>query len=1034
MAAAAGRPEALDRALAALDGTFVRLTGTGPRRRPGETYGGRTLVHEDARRDLKLLAGPGLLEAFGPALTLLLQGARWLTAEAAGVCRAALGEVHAQLAAEAGVAPVELASLLPWAARLLLGEGRKPLDRLLEDFAARWAALLGLHAGRRRVRLRSDALRPRVLAAFPAARPGWAQARYATPDLQLAAADAAAVGRGDFEVVLGELHVATVGIDGTALLGQHPRPERLRQQVLADLPEPRVWLVHPRSWPGLSARQVDVLAREGTVQLAYADTWSGRPDLELPVAALLVEEAGGRLWARTRDGRRRFDLVEVVAGLLAVAVADAYKLFGAGRPHTPRVTVDRLVVQRESWRAAASAGFAFRRDEAARWLAARWLAARAWARSLGLPRFAFASPPTEPKPLFVDFASPRPWRSWPPRCATRPAPPPRPRCRCRRCCRPPSRRGCPTRTAGATPASCAWSPSTRRGRRRDARPRPAEACQAADGSPGTLPRMSPEEGGDGRVLGRPLRRLEDERLLVGAGRYVADLDLGGAAHVTYARSSEAHARVAVDTGAAAAAPGVLAVVTAADLDLAPIPPAMPAFNQAMVRPWLADRVVRFVGEPLAAVVSETREQGVDAAELVAVDYDWLEPVAGVETADEGTVLLFPEAGSNVAFRAEEPRPDPALFDGCEVVVRQRQVVQRLAPCPLEGRAAAAAWGEDGRLTFWVSTQAPHRVRDALARALGVPPARVRVRCPEVGGAFGSKGSPYPEELLLAWLARRVGRPLRWVETRSESMLGLTHGRAQVQQVALGGRRDGTLLAYRLQVLQDCGAYPRFAAFLPSRARQLASGAYAIPRVEAGGRSLVTTTVPVGPYRGAGRPEATMAIERAVDLFAAEVGMDPAELRRRNLVAGDAFPWTTATGTVYDSGDYRRALELALEVGGYAGARAEQASRRAAGGPRQLGVGLSSYVEVSGGGPGGEYGAVEVTPAGGGLVRTGSSASGQGHRTTWAMLASEQLGIPVERIEVVAGDTDRVARGTGTMGSRSAQTGGLAVHRAATALV
>ena len=406
MAAAAGRPEALDRALAALDGTFVRLTGTGPRRRPGETYGGRTLVHEDARRDLELVAGPGLLEAFGPALTLLLQGARWLTAEAAGVCRAALGEVHAQLAAEAGVAPVELASLLPWAARLLLGEGRKPLDRLLEDFAARWAALLGLHAGRRRVRLRSDALRPRVLAAFPAARPGWAQARYATPDLQLAAADAAAVGRGDFEVVLGELHVATVGIAGTALLGQHPRPERLRQQVLADLPEPRVWLVHPKSWPGLSARQVDVLAREGTVQLAYADTWSGRPDLELPVAALLVEEAGGRLWARTRDGRRRFDLVEVVAGLLAVAVADAYKLFGAGRPHTPRVTVDRLVVQRESWRAAASAGFAFRRDEAARWLAARWLAARAWARSLGLPRFAFASPPTEPKPLFVDFASP----------------------------------------------------------------------------------------------------------------------------------------------------------------------------------------------------------------------------------------------------------------------------------------------------------------------------------------------------------------------------------------------------------------------------------------------------------------------------------------------------------------------------------------------------------------------------------------------------------------------------------------------------
>jgi carbon-monoxide dehydrogenase large subunit len=543
-----------------------------------------------------------------------------------------------------------------------------------------------------------------------------------------------------------------------------------------------------------------------------------------------------------------------------------------------------------------------------------------------------------------------------------------------------------------------------------------------------------EQAGEPRVLGSPVRRVEDERLLVGAGNYVADLAPPGAGRVTYVRSTEAHARLAaVRTAAAAAAPGVLAVVTAADLDLAPIPPPLPAFDQRMRRPWLADGVVRFVGEPVAAIVSATREQGADAAELVEVDYDWLEPVPDVDAADGGEVVLFPEAGDNVVFSVGQPaRPD--LFDGCEVVVRQRQVIQRLAPCPLEGRAAAAAWDGDGRLTFWASTQAPHRVRDALAGALGLAPGRVRVICPEVGGAFGAKGSPYPDELLVAWLARRAGRPLAWVESRSESMLGLSHGRAQVQQIALGGRRDGTLLAYRLEVLQDCGAYPRFAGFMPSRARQLASGAYAIPRIEAGGRSLVTTTVPVGPYRGAGRPEATIAIERAVDLFAAELGMDPAELRRRNLVAADAFPYTTATGTTYDSGDYRRALDLALEAGGYTQARAEQGRRRAEGGPRQLGVGLSVYVEVSGGIPGGEYGAVEVTRAGGAVVRTGSSASGQGHETVWAMLASEQLGIPVERIEVVHGDTGRVAWGVGTMGSRSAQSGGVAVHRAAVALV
>jgi aerobic carbon-monoxide dehydrogenase large subunit len=534
-------------------------------------------------------------------------------------------------------------------------------------------------------------------------------------------------------------------------------------------------------------------------------------------------------------------------------------------------------------------------------------------------------------------------------------------------------------------------------------------------------------------LGSPMRRVEDARLLVGAGRYVADLDLGDALAVSWVRSTEPHARLTgVRTAAAAASSGVVMVVTAADLDLGPlpVPPQLADLGQELRRPWLAGDVVRFVGEPIAAVVAQTRGQAEDAAELVEVDYQWLAPVPDAETAARDEVLLFPEAGTNTAFTLEQP-PSADLFDDCEVVITQRHVIPRLAPCPLEGRAAAAVWDDD-RLTFWVSTQAPHRMRDALAAGLGLDPARVRVRCPEVGGAFGAKGAPYPEELLVAWLARRAGRPLRWVESRSESMLGLHHGRGQVQTVTLGGRRDGTLLAYRLEVLQDCGAYPRFALSL-ARARQLACGAYTIPRVEVGGRSVVTTTVPVGPYRGAGRPEPALAIERTVDRFAAEIGMDPAELRRRNLVPSGAFPHTTATGTTYDSGDYRRALDLALEVGEYQRARRTQARWRARGGPVQLGIGLSVYVEVAGGGPG-EHGAVTVTPTGRAVVRTGSSASGQGHETVWAMLASEQLGIPAGQVEVVHGDTGRVARGVGTMASRSAQTGGLAVHRAAAAVV
>jgi len=531
-------------------------------------------------------------------------------------------------------------------------------------------------------------------------------------------------------------------------------------------------------------------------------------------------------------------------------------------------------------------------------------------------------------------------------------------------------------------------------------------------------------------LGKPIPRTEDRRLLTGQGRYVADLPLPGAAQVVFIDSPIAHARIAgIDTTRARTAPGVLAVVTAADLGLERTPPVQPIHDQRMLRPWLADGVVRYVGEPVAAVVAAEQAQAVDAAELVEIDYDPLDVVVDARAAARDQVLLFPEAGTNTCMELPSPWSTD-LFDGCEVVIQLSMTQQRMAACPIEPRCAAADWGGDGRLTFWASTQAPHRLRDQLATALGLAPGRVRVVVGGVGGAFGAKGGTYREEVLVGWLARHLGRPLRWVETRSESMVGMFHGRAVAQDVELGGRRDGSLLAYRVRVIQDAGAYPTFGGLQVLRARALASGVYAIPRVEAGGRAVLTNTTPIGPIRGAGRPEANVVIERAVDRFAAEIGMDPAEVRRRNLIPAAAFPYTTATATTYDSGDYQALLDSVLSAGGYAELRAEQARRRAGGDPLLLGVGLGMFVEVADPLGGGEYGAVEIGADGGAVVRTGSSAHGQGHQTTWAQIVADRLGIPMERVEVRYGDTDQVPAGIGTFGSRSAQAGGGAVRRSA----
>ena len=536
-------------------------------------------------------------------------------------------------------------------------------------------------------------------------------------------------------------------------------------------------------------------------------------------------------------------------------------------------------------------------------------------------------------------------------------------------------------------------------------------------------------------LGNRVLRKEDGKFLTVGGSYVDDVDIPSALWLGFVRSPVAHARIArLDVEGARAGAGVVDVLTGSDLGLAALVPELPMINQQMARPLLCEDKVRVVGDPVAVVVAESRAAAVDAAELVEVDYDPLPAVIDPHEALSGTTLLFEEVGTNVAFEASFGK-DESLFDGCEVVVSQRIVNQRLAPCPLEVRAAAARIEDDGRMTVFASSQAPFALRDVIAHQLGLDPASVHVVAPDVGGGFGSKAAVYPEELLVAAIARRLGRSVRWAETRSESMVSLGHGRAQIQDVTIGGSRDGRVQAYRLEILQDAGAYPALGAFLPMFTRMMLTGTYAIEKAECNFTSVATNTTPTVPYRGAGRPEATAAVERAMDLFAAEVGMDPAEVRQRNLVKGtDLFPYTNATGTEYDIGNYDEALRRLLEAARYDELRAEQRARRESGEPLQLGIGLSVYVEITNGLPGSEYSSVEVRSDGKAVIKTGTSPHGQGHDTAWSMLVAGELGIPIEDVVFVHSDTDLVPRGVGTYGSRSLQMGGVAAKQAAVQVV
>ncbi|RLE17908.1 MAG: xanthine dehydrogenase family protein molybdopterin-binding subunit, partial [Actinobacteria bacterium] len=458
----------------------------------------------------------------------------------------------------------------------------------------------------------------------------------------------------------------------------------------------------------------------------------------------------------------------------------------------------------------------------------------------------------------------------------------------------------------------------------------------------------------GSILGTRVQRKEDPKFLTTGGVYVDDLTddrLDGAAQVVYARSAVAHGTIlSIDVDEAKGMPGVLGVFTAESLELEPIPS---PFNPAVTRTLLASDKVRYVGEPVVAVVAETVAQATDAAETIFVDVDFLPTLIDLDEALASDTLIYEAAGSNAVFDTTavgmpENTETEEYFRDCEVTITGRFMNQRVAPCPMEVRGSAVAW-VGGRLIQWLSTQHAQGTKASIAAANGIDDEFLRVITPDVGGAFGAKIGTYAEEVLLGILADAVDRPVKWRETRSESMMAMGHGRAQLQYVTLGGTKEGRITHLQLHLIQDSGGFADVGTVLPMAfTRPMTSGVYDIANIECRAISVVTNTTPTVPYRGAGRPEATAALERAFDMYAAEIGKDPAELRRQNLIPKFLEPHTTAIGQTYDVGDFEGALDEVLQAAGYDELRAEQAALRDAGGDKQLGIGVSIYVEITGG--------------------------------------------------------------------------------------
>jgi aerobic carbon-monoxide dehydrogenase large subunit len=535
--------------------------------------------------------------------------------------------------------------------------------------------------------------------------------------------------------------------------------------------------------------------------------------------------------------------------------------------------------------------------------------------------------------------------------------------------------------------------------------------------------------------GQVIRRREDPRLITGRGLFIDDLRPDGCLHVAVGRSPHAHAAIrSIDVAAAAAAPGVVAVITARDLGPAGAP--IPVFNQhpglpqpVGIPPLAVDRV-RFVGEPVVAVVATDRYRAQDAIDLAVVDYDALPAVADVEAAvAAGAPRVHEALASNVAaeWRQRVGDPDTALR-GADVVVRFTLRQARGGAHPLETRGLVARF-EDGRLTVWAAIQMVHRHRRFIAHHLGLPEEHLRVIAPaDVGGGFGTKGQWYPEDVLVPWLAMRLGRPVKWIEDRREHTVASWVEREQVHAIEVGAMRDGTLVALRDSFLHELGAYTASGLNLPQNTMIHSVSAYRIPHVDLHMRGVLTHTTPVGAYRGAGRPQGTFVAERAVDAVARELGLDPIEVRRRNLIGPDQQPYNTGLNTagrgpvIYDSGDYPRCMQLALDALDVPAVRREQARLRAEG--RWLGVGLVNYVEATATVPL-EAVTVRVAEDGGVLVVCGASPQGQGHETMLSRLVGAELGVDPAGIDVKTGDTSLIHTGGGTFGSRVTALGGSA---------
>ena len=545
-----------------------------------------------------------------------------------------------------------------------------------------------------------------------------------------------------------------------------------------------------------------------------------------------------------------------------------------------------------------------------------------------------------------------------------------------------------------------------------------------------------------KYFGAAVKRREDPRFLRGEGRFVDDVTLPGMLHVAFLRSPHAHARIAkIDTAAAAAGPGVVRVLTFADLDrwmkplplFGAVPPGLAAvvtFDIRQAPQWaLCRERARYVGEIVAMVVADSPERAEDAVDLISVDWEPLPPVVDMRRgAEPGGPLIHPEWGTNIGVGFTHSIGDAdGAFARADVAVAETFHIQRYVGMPLEARGVVAAWDRrDGTLTTWNSTQVAHFVQQGLAGTLGLPPHKIRVIAPDLGGGFGTKASGYAEDALVPIAALVLRRPLKWIESRHEHMSGSAHARHQIHAISLAATRDGAILAVRDRIWLDLGAYNVWGVVLPYNTVAHLIGPHRIRSMRVDVQAVVTNKTPNAPYRGAGRPETVFAMDRIVDCLARELRMDPAEIRRRNYIRPDelpydfGMPYRDGNPLVYDTGDFPGALEQALEAAGYRQFRVEQARLRAQGVHR--GVGISGYVEGTAIGPF-EGATVKLDLAGRVVVATGAVDSGQGHATSFAQIAADALGVPLDWVTVIGGDTAAVQFGVGTFASRSAVTAG-----------